>query len=75
LFSYLKNAEARGPSYANAEGVLLYPAVGEKLSLRVKIQGHPVSVCSINLDQPWQMIKADLLGLLKTPVAGEAPAS
>ena len=61
LFSYLKNAEARHHSYLNAEGILLYPAIGEKLSVKVKIQGHPVHVRSINLDQPWQMIKSDLL--------------
>ena len=64
LFSYLKNAEPRGPEYLNAEGILLYPAVGEKLSFKAEIQGHSVRVCSIKLDQPWQMIKSDLLNLL-----------
>jgi 5-methylcytosine-specific restriction enzyme subunit McrC len=66
LFSYLKNAEARDSTYLNAEGVLLYPAVGEKLAVKVNIQGHPVQINSINLDQPWQMIRADLLGVLKS---------
>ena len=32
LFSYLKNAEALGDEFANARGILLYPAVGEKVS-------------------------------------------
>jgi 5-methylcytosine-specific restriction endonuclease McrBC regulatory subunit McrC len=65
LFSYLKNAEARHHSYLNAEGILLYPAVGDKLSIKVEIQGHPVQVHSIKLDQPWQMIKNDLLETLR----------
>ncbi len=67
LFSYLKNSEPRGPVYFNAEGILLYPAIGEKLSFKAKIQGHPVRVCSINLDQPWQMIRSDLLDVLLPP--------
>jgi 5-methylcytosine-specific restriction enzyme subunit McrC len=65
LFSYLKNAEVRHPAYLNAEGILLYPAVGQKLSVKVTIQGHPVHVRSINLDQPWPMIKNDLLGVFQ----------
>jgi 5-methylcytosine-specific restriction enzyme subunit McrC len=65
LFSYLKNAEPRGREYLNAEGILLYPAIGEKLSIKAEIQGHPVRVCSINLDQPWQMIRTDLLEILQ----------
>ncbi len=66
LFSYLKNAEARDRTYLDAEGVLLYPAVGEKAAVDVKIQGHPVRISSINLDQPWQMIRADLLDVLQS---------
>jgi 5-methylcytosine-specific restriction enzyme subunit McrC len=65
LFSYLKNAEARHNTYLDAEGILLYPAIGEKLSVNVTIQGHPVHVRSINLDQPWQTIKGDLLQVLQ----------
>ena len=61
LFSYLKNAEPLGPEYADAEGILLYPAVGEKLSFNAQIQGHMVRVCTVNLDQPWQQIRSDLL--------------
>jgi 5-methylcytosine-specific restriction enzyme subunit McrC len=64
LFSYLKNSEPRGREYLKAEGILLYPAIGEKLSVSAEIQGHPVRVCSINLDQPWQMIRTDLLEIL-----------
>lgn len=64
IFSYLKNSEALDPAYAHAEGVLLYPAVGEKLTFRASFQGHPIQVRTINLDQPWQDIRSDLLNIL-----------
>jgi 5-methylcytosine-specific restriction enzyme subunit McrC len=64
LFSYLKNAEARGAEFANAKGILLYPAVGEKVSFEALVQGHKIQVSTINLDQPWINIRSDLLGLL-----------
>src|SRR5262249_34289219 len=64
LFSYLKNAEALGDEFTNARGILLYPAVGEKVSFEAILQGHPVLVRTINLDQGWKYIQSDLLGLL-----------
>ncbi len=64
LFSYLKNAEARGSVYKDAEGILLYPAVGEKIEFGAVIQGHRVRVCTVNLDQPWQKIRSELLAII-----------
>jgi 5-methylcytosine-specific restriction enzyme subunit McrC len=61
LFAYLKNAEKRGPEYATVKGVLLYPAVGEMPPFQAMIQGHEIRVLTINLDQAWQTIRADLL--------------
>ncbi len=69
LFSYLKNAEALGPAYSDAEGVLLYPAVGDKLAFDAHIQGHHIRVCTVNLDQPWQLIRSDLLSVIGLNVA------
>lgn len=65
IFSYLKNSEACGSEYSNAEGILFYPAVGEKLAFKTNIEGHPVQTVTVNLDQPWQNISADLLGILQ----------
>jgi 5-methylcytosine-specific restriction enzyme subunit McrC len=64
LFSYLKNAEALGDEFTNARGILLYPAVGEKVSFEAILQGHRVLVRTINLDQGWKYIQSDLLDLL-----------
>ena len=64
LFSYLKNAEALGGEFSNTRGILLYPAVGEKVSFGAVVQGHQMQVRTINLDQPWKDIRTDLLDLL-----------
>lgn len=64
LFSYLKNAEAKRGEYRDAEGVLLYPAVGEKIAFEAVIQGHLVRVCTVNLDQDWRGVRGDLLGVV-----------
>ena len=61
LFAYLKNAEALGDEYSSAKGILLYPAVGEKVSFEAVVQGHQMLVRTINLDQPWKDIRTDLL--------------
>ncbi len=65
LFAYLKNSEALGPEYERAEGILLYPAVGERVDFRAMIQGHSVRVCTVNLDQEWKKIHEDLLGVVE----------
>ena len=64
LFAYLKNAESLGDEFANAKGILLYPAVGEKVSFEALVQGHQMQVRTINLDQPWIHIRSDLLSVL-----------
>jgi 5-methylcytosine-specific restriction enzyme subunit McrC len=71
LFAYLVNLAARGGLNARAEGMLLYPVVGRRLDASYVIQGHPIRLCTIDLNQPWPAIRDDLLGLLAAP----APAS
>ena len=64
MFAYLKNSERLGPEYEYSEGILLYPAVGEKVDFKAKIDGHPVRVCTVNLDQDWRLLRKDLLALV-----------
>lgn len=64
LFSYLKNFEALEGPDEQAEGILLYPSVGRSLDVRYTIQGHPVRVCTIDLNQHWRKIHDDLLTLI-----------
>jgi 5-methylcytosine-specific restriction enzyme subunit McrC len=65
LFSYVKNAEAIGNAYSDVEGMLLYPVVGDRLDVNFEVQGHRLRAVTIDLAQPWQGIRSDLLGLLR----------
>ena len=63
LFAYLKNAAADA-AFAGCEGMLLYPEVSKSMRERYDVQGHCMTVATINLAQPWQQISDDLLSLL-----------
>lgn len=63
LFAYLQNSPPTPPQQI-LEGLLLYPVVSAELHLEYTLSGHKVRICTINLNQPWPGIKADLLRLL-----------
>ena len=65
LFSYLKNAAGADPSLEGAEGMLLYPAAGVELREKFRIQGHDVTVATLDLAKPWQEVSRQLLELLR----------
>jgi 5-methylcytosine-specific restriction enzyme subunit McrC len=65
LFAYLKNLEARGGPDTKAEGILVYPAVERALDLRYRIQGHGLSVRTLDLAAPWPEIHGELISLLQ----------
>lgn len=71
LFAYLKNLEGRGGQDATAEGVLVYPTVGQKLRLSYDIAGHRLKIQTIDLAGSWQKIKADVLDLVGIPSASD----
>ena len=60
LGTYLRNASAM-TGWENVSGQLLYPAVGQKLDLKFKINGFQMKVTSVDLDQHWQTIEEQLL--------------
>lgn len=62
IFAYLKNNKYDGCE--KCEGILLYPTVVEDFEHSYVIQGHKVSVRSINLNQDWQKIHNDLLAIV-----------
>jgi len=64
IFTYLKNLAPKLTSDIQLSGMLLYPTVSDELDLEFEVQGHPIRVCTINLDQPWQKIHSDLLSLV-----------
>ena len=63
LFAYLKNQPSRNID-SSPEGILLYPVVNQELDLVYQLPGHKVSIKTINLNQPWPNIKADLLKIM-----------
>lgn len=69
LFAYVKNAEAKGEPYAQAEGLLLYPTTAQEIEDTATIQGHKIRVCTVNLAQDWAGIRRELLHLIE-PAAG-----
>lgn len=62
LYAYLRNVEIRDGR--RPEGVLLYPTVDHHLHLDYDIHGYRIRVVTLNLDQDWRKIHADLLALL-----------
>ena len=65
IFAYLMN-KSKDPGWEQVEGMLLYPTNGiefqESMSL---MESHRLQVCSVNLDQDWQAIEKQLIGILE----------
>jgi len=64
LYAYLKNCKSQT---GRPEGILLYPTNSQALDLAFLIGGHKVRGITLQLDQPWQQIHADLCKLLVSP--------
>ena len=63
LYAYLQNQDL--PPSQSLEGILLYPAAAREVDLRYTLGGHPVRVVTLDLNQPWPGIAADLLRLIE----------
>ena len=63
LYAYLQNQPTLPGQ--QLEGILLYPAAAQTVDVRYTLGGHPVRIVTINLEQPWERIAADLLGLVQ----------
>jgi 5-methylcytosine-specific restriction enzyme subunit McrC len=59
LFAYLKNQENE-----LATGILIYPTVQKSLSLAYTHEGHTIRIETLNLNQDWRGVKADLLRII-----------
>jgi 5-methylcytosine-specific restriction enzyme subunit McrC len=55
LMTYLRNLEATLPGQV-VEGLLVYPAVDVDFVEDLKLSGHPVRVCTVNLAREWEEI-------------------
>ncbi len=67
LYAYLKNIihKEGHPQNKNCEGILIYPTVQDELAEDYLIDGHPVRIATINLNQHWRGVHEDLLEIIK----------
>lgn len=69
LMSYLSNSVRReGDSLS---GMLIYPQVDKEVNENYRIQDFDIAICTINLDQPWQEVRSDLVQLLHSRLQPE----
>lgn len=62
LLAYLRNRQATKPDGAKHEGILLYPQVGdEPLRADIRLEGFRVQARTVDLNQDWQAIHAEML--------------
>jgi len=64
LYTYVRNAEAQGGSAQNCEGILIYPTVKKESDLSYMMENHKISIKTLNLNQNWKNIDADLLKII-----------
>lgn len=61
LYAYLKSQEHRSEYHKSAAGILLYPAVKQKLQEKAEIQGHEIHWMTVDLTEPWEDIENNLM--------------
>jgi 5-methylcytosine-specific restriction enzyme subunit McrC len=67
IYAYLRSQEHVSESHRCASGILLYPAVRERLFETVELQGHRIHLATIDLSQSWDEIENKLLDLIRAP--------
>jgi 5-methylcytosine-specific restriction enzyme subunit McrC len=63
LYAYLNSQNHLSEQYRKASGILLYPAIHNKLSERVELEDHTMRIESVDLTAPWQDIEQQLLDI------------
>jgi 5-methylcytosine-specific restriction enzyme subunit McrC len=64
MYAYLKNCKSQGTL---PEGILLYPTTSQSLDLAFVMGGNKMRVKTLQLNQSWQKIHAELCDLLTFP--------
>ena len=64
LYAYLKSQEHLSEAHRTAVGILLYPAVHNRFSEKVRLQDQVIRLESVDLAAPWQEIEGQLLALV-----------
>jgi len=64
LCGYLKNHAPNLPFGTQLDGMLLYPQVGKSIDAKYDLQGHKLTVATVDLSLSWRDIAQRLLGLI-----------
>ena len=65
LYAYLQTQVGRGEALADAaEGILLYPVVGQHIDEWAMIEGHRIRLATVDLTSTADQLRARLLGLV-----------
>jgi 5-methylcytosine-specific restriction enzyme subunit McrC len=64
LYAYLKSQEHLSEAHRTAAGILLYPAVRDRFSEKVRLQDQVIRLESVDLAAPWQEIEQQLIKLV-----------
>lgn len=73
LYAYLKSQEHVSDAHRTAAGILLYPAVSNRFSEQVRLQGQVIRIESVDLAAPWQDIEAQLIELTSSALPVQGP--
>lgn len=71
IYSYLRSQEGIEPLRDTATGVLLYPTVEKDVHSDFAMQGHRILIRSLDLGQPWQSVRQQLIDLANESLAPE----
>lgn len=66
LYTYLRTQEHLSESHRSASGILLYPTNGFDLLESMSVQGHKITVATVDLAAPWPRIEQRLLSITTT---------
>ena len=64
LYAYLRSQEHVSEQHRIASGILLYPTVHRDISETGELQGHTISVKTIDLSMPWMEIQDRLIAII-----------
>jgi 5-methylcytosine-specific restriction enzyme subunit McrC len=66
LYAYLRTQEDASDAHKSAHGLLLYPSTGRRLRERFVVQGHPVTIATVDLSDHWATIERELLSIVES---------
>lgn len=65
IFAYVDNRAANRGNLPPHEGMLLYPVMDEAFAFDYRLHGRRITIRSLDLDQPWPAVHADMLRLVE----------